>query len=266
VFFVLKNSFANKLFINLFSIFFLHHVRFLPHQQQQSCSFHVSNKGKSAGNLKSNDLLHHKIPPTSASTPHHAIITTFDEQNFHENSTMLKMRNASTSTLDLVNSSENGDGKSGKNNQRVKSSKLDFNNFFGRMKRGSTTTSTTKNEIQKSPHHVLQQQQRVGRVLKPAKNVYFIDEPREDEPNIFIIDAETINNKHKRIQYMRKSLEDIHNHEQSLNKVNDYEPWNFASRNSYGSRTLPRDFCRRNVRTSLHNFLDTHHQHHQLER
>lgn len=206
----------------------------------------------------------------SAGNNHHATTNkiTFDEENFHQNSSTLKMRNASTSTLDLVNSSDGGgDGKSGKNNQRASiknkssvSSKLDFNNFFGMMRRGSNTTKTEP--TQKSPHHA-HQQQRVGRVLKPAKNVYFIDEPREDEPNIFIIDAETINNKHKRIQYMRKSLEDIHNHEQSVSE----EPWSFASRNSYGSRTLPRDFCRRNVRMSLHNFLDTpHHPHHQPER
>lgn len=170
------------------------------------------------------------------------------------------MRNASTSTLDLVNSSENGDGKSQKNNQRAitknkssVSSKLDFNNFFGMMRRGGKDSSSAKNET--SPqHHV----QRVGR-LKAAKNVYFIDEPREDEPNIFIIDADTIN-KHKRFQCTRKSLEDIHNNETTF----EQEPWSFASRSSYGSRTLPRDFCRRNVRASLHNFLDNHHQHHQM--
>lgn len=203
------------------------------------------------------------------------------------------MRHASTSTLDLLNSSESGDEKSKHDNHHCAittknksgvSNKLDFNNFFGMMKKGkdfcskksafASSESHNYTESLNNPpssHHV--HSHRVGR-LKPAKNVYFIDEPKE-EPNIFIIDAESIN-KHKRVHYARKSMEDIFNHShgeyhhrKSFADERD-EPWNFASRTAYASRTLPRDFCRRNARAGLHGVFDNYHQHpqmnHQVER
>lgn len=102
---------------------------------------------------------------------------------------------------------------------------------------------------------------RVGR-LKPAKNVYFIDDQKDHEPNIFIIDAESINDRRERVHYARKSMEDIFSvadhHRKSFND-DEHEPWNFASRQSYASRTLPRDFCRRNVRAGLGDVFDNYH-------
>lgn len=201
-----------------------------------------------------------------------------------------KMRHASTSTLDLLNTGENGDDEPKHDNYQCAittktksnvSNKLDFNNFFGMMRKGKDMCSNKKSALvvksdaqSKSPsaHHG-HSHHRVGR-LKPAKNVYFIDDQKDDEPNIFIIDAESIN-KHKRVHYERKSMEDIfnqsrsENYRKSFDDEHEHEPWNFASRTSYASRTLPRDFCRRNARAALHNVFDNYHHHqtnHQVER
>lgn len=102
--------------------------------------------------------------------------------------------------------------------------------------------------------------QRLGR-LKPAKNIYYIEDRKDDEPNIFIIDPATIH-KHKKFQQLQKSLEDIRIHKMNNNsQAPEYNNddanigWNFMDRNYYGSRTLPRDFARRNIRPSLGNFL-----------
>lgn len=181
----------------------------------------------------------------------------FDEFNHRIPSTSFR-RNASTSTLDLVG--DDGDDVSGKNNQRAinitkdksVNNKMDFNNICGMM-RSSLSKSRDINESKENVH-------RLGR-LKPAKNVYFIEEP-DEEPNIFIIDPSTVN-RHKKFHQLQKSLEDIR-----LNKINNKQTdstcnnecdatigWNFMDRNYYGSRTLPRDFARRNVRPSLDNLV-----------
>ena len=181
----------------------------------------------------------------------------FDEFNHRIPSTSFR-RNASTSTLDLVG--DDGDDVSGKNNQRAinitkdksVNNKMDFNNICGMM-RSSLSKSREINESKENVH-------RLGR-LKPAKNVYFIEEP-DEEPNIFIIDPSTVN-RHKKFHQLQKSLEDIR-----LNKINNKQTdstcnnecdatigWNFMDRNYYGSRTLPRDFARRNVRPSLDNLV-----------
>lgn len=247
-------------------------------------------KEKSAGDQrKDNDLLLRNTINSSngGSNAHHPMTI-----NFGNETPTFRMRHASTSTLDLLNSNESGDDKSKLDNHQCAittknksgvSNKLDFNNFFGMMRKGkdfcskkSACAAESHNhaDIQKdasSTHHV--HSHRVGR-LKAAKNVYFIDEPK-DEPNIFIIDADSIN-KHKRVHYARKSLEDVfnhnshadHHHRKQFTDDRD-EPWNFANRTSYASRTLPRDFCRRNARAALHDVFDNH-QHpqmnHQVER
>lgn len=103
---------------------------------------------------------------------------------------------------------------------------------------------------------------RLGR-LKPAKNVYYIEERKDDEPNIFIIDPATVH-KHKKLQELQKSLEDVRVHKikniplvtQEHDDADIQIGWNFMDRNYYGSRTLPRDFARQNVRPSLGNFLN----------
>lgn len=179
----------------------------------------------------------------------------FDEFHHHTRQTSFK-RNASTSTLDLVGESD-GDVMSANSNHRtinmVKdkssvSNKLDFNNICGMMR--STASKSKEMNVQ-----------RLGR-LKPAKNIYFIEERKDDEPNIFIIDPATIH-KHKKFHQLQKSLEDVR-----INKTNsipvgvEYNNdcdanigWNFMDRNYYGSRTLPRDFSRRNIRPSLDNLV-----------
>lgn len=187
----------------------------------------------------------------------------FDEFNHHTLHTPFK-RNASTSTLDLVGESGGGDGSSGKSNHRTMkdksgvSNKLDFNNICGMM-RSSASGKSKETNINENL-----------RRLKPAKNIYYIEERRDEEPNIFIIDPATID-KHKKFHQLQKSLEDVRLHKmnngpqatgQSYN--NDCDAtigWNFMDRNYYGSRTLPRDFSRRNVRPSLDNLLDNFHQH-----
>lgn len=97
---------------------------------------------------------------------------------------------------------------------------------------------------------------RLGR-LKPAKNIYYIEERKDDEPNIFIIDPSTIN-KHKRFHQLQKSLEDIR-----INKRNNTQPLPPCIDDCdakigfyYGSRTLPRDFARRNIRPGLENLFN----------
>lgn len=161
-------------------------------------------------------------------------------------------RNASTSTLDLVG--EGGDVASAKSHHRAiniakdKSgvgNKLDFNNICGMM----------RSKDGKDCH-------RTGR-LKPAKNVYFIEERKDDEPSIFIIDPATINKHNKKCHQIQKSLEDIRIHKMNSGQVppacdSDCDAtigWNFMDRNYYGSRTLPRDFARRNIRPGLDNLL-----------
>lgn len=178
----------------------------------------------------------------------------FDEFNHLTFSTPFK-RNASTSTLDL--GENRGDNVSGKSNQRTVNigkdksavgNKLDFNNICGMVR---TSLSKSKETSSRESIH------RLGR-LKPAKNVYFIEDTKHEEPSIFIIDPATIS-KHKKCQ---KSLEDIRL--QKISGKHDASPqqdddatigWNFMDRNYYGSRTLPRDFARRNVRPRLDNFL-----------
>lgn len=103
--------------------------------------------------------------------------------------------------------------------------------------------------------------QRLGR-LKPAKNIYYIEERKDDEPNIFIIDPATVH-KHKKFQQNQKSLEDVRIHKTNNIPIGtEYNSdcdanigWNFMDRNYYGSRTLPRDFSRRNIRPSLDNLV-----------
>lgn len=187
----------------------------------------------------------------------------FDEFN-HRTQQIPFKRNASTSTLDLVGESD-GDAASTKSNHRAiniakdkssVSNKLDFNNICGMM-RSSTGRSKETNVTENV------------RRLKPAKNIYYIEERKDDEPNIFIIEPAAVN-KHKKFHQLQKSLEDVRTH-----KINNgSQPaghayngdcdatvgWNFMDRNYYGSRTLPRDFSRRNVRPSLDNLLDNFHQ------
>lgn len=191
----------------------------------------------------------------------------FDEFNHRpqQQQQMAFKRNASTSTLDLVGESADGDAGSAKSNHRAisiakdKSSvgnKLDFNNICGMMRSSagrSKDTNVTENV----------------RRLKPAKNIYYIEERKDDEPNIFIIEPAAVN-KHKKFHQLQKSLEDVRSHKVNNNGTqpagvgyngDDCDVgWNFMDRNYYGSRTLPRDFSRRNVRPSLDNLLDTFHQ------
>lgn len=188
----------------------------------------------------------------------------FDEFNHQTPSTPFR-RNASTSTLDLVGESS-GDGASAKSNHRAiniardKSSvgnKLDFNNICGMVR--SSLGKAKETNGNENVH-------RMGR-LTPAKNVYFIEEPKDEEPNIFIIDPATIN-RHKKFHQLQKSLEDIRLHKQNNSQAaaaacnNDCDAtvgWNFMDRNYYGSRTLPRDFARRIIRPGLENLLNNSH-------
>jgi len=214
----------------------------------------------------------------------------FDEFNHTASSYNLQAeqfarRNASTSTMEDLDS-ENADSMSGRNHNHrlagtIKNSsakdksgnKLDFNNICGISMKSSMAKpkdTNIKDNLTTSFNG------RVGK-LKPAKNVYYIEDHTKDEDhNIFIIDPHTIN-KHKRYNQMQKSLEDIRMHKltnmQSCNAArygnnneacaNDDDDvhigWNFMDRNYYGSRTLPRDFGvlrNRNVRPSLDNLLD----------
>lgn len=185
-----------------------------------------------AGNRKSIDGFHDLLSQHA----HH-----FDELNQPP-----FRRNASTSTLDLVGEGAGGDNSSANSHHRTvniakdksgSSNKLDFNNICGMMR---------SRDPKDCP-----------RRFKPAKNVYYIEERKDDEPSIFIIDPTTVS-KHRKCHQTQKSLEDVRIH-----KVNSGQPpdcdatigWNFMDRNYYGSRTLPRDFARRNVRPSLDNML-----------
>lgn len=201
---------------------------------------------------------------------HSPQVSHFDEFNHHTFSTQFK-RNVSTSTLDLVGESD-GDIASGKGNHRAinimkdKSgvgNKLDFNNICGMVR--SSLSKSKETGSRESVH-------RIGR-LKPAKNVYFIDEPKDDEPNIFIIDPATMNT-HKKYQQLQKSLEDIRHHKTNNkqaesvcnNECDATIGWNFMDRNYYGSRTLPRDFSRRNIRPSLDNLVSNSRQASEMNR
>ena len=183
----------------------------------------------------------------------------FEELHHQSLQTSFK-RNASTSTLDLVGEND-GDIMSTKSNHRMVntakdkssvSNKLDFNNICGMMR--STVSKSKETNVKENIH-------RLSR-LKPAKNIYYIEDRKDDEPNIFIIDPSTVH-KHKRLQQIQKSLEDIRIHKMNNNSqaAKDYNNddanigWNFMDRNYYGSRTLPRDFARRNIRPSLGNLL-----------
>lgn len=103
---------------------------------------------------------------------------------------------------------------------------------------------------------------RCGRLK--AKNIYYIEERKDEEPNIFIIDPNTINKHNKKFHQLQKSLEDIRIHKMNNQQAtpacnNDCDAtigWNFMDRNYYGSRTLPRDFARRNIRPGLDNLLN----------
>lgn len=233
------------------SFFYFPNYRYLPQQQPRRCSLHATPKHgnrKSAVGDRFNNLL---------SNQHKQQVTQFDEFNHHVQQTPFK-RNASTSTLDLVHGDgdTDGDDSSGKSNHRVitkdKSSVSNkINNFCGMMGKSKETNAGEG-----------------FRRLKPAKNVYYIEERKDDEPNIFIIDPVTVN-KHKKFQQVQKSLEDVRLHtinnnfeygEALDNECNASAGWNFMDRNFYGSRTLPRDFARRNARSSLDNFLNNFQQ------
>lgn len=219
--------------------------RYLP-QQPRRCSLHAipTNRKSAVGDGFNNSL----------SGQHAQQVTHFDEFHNHHGHQAAFKRNASTSTLDLVH--DNGDTASAKSNHRAitkdKSSVSNkINNICGMMAKSKETN--------------------VGdslRRLKPAKNVYYIEERKDDEPNIFIIDPQTIN-KHKKFQQVRKSLEDVRIHKLNnleIGEAYDNEcdatiGWNFMDRNYYGSRTLPRDFARRNARPSLDNLLNNFQQH-----
>jgi hypothetical protein len=201
------------------------------------------------------------------STQHSHQVPHFDECNHHTQHTAAFKRNASTSTLDLVGGENDvGDVVSMKSNHRTMkdkssvSNKLDFNNICGMMRSTSSSKSKETNVSES-----------LRRVARPAKNIYYIEERNDEEPNIFIIDPSTIN-KHKKFHQLQKSLEDVRIHKMNnnnchpmynnMNEDNDATiGWNFMDRNYYGSRTLPRDFSRRNVRPSLDNLLDNFQQH-----
>jgi hypothetical protein len=185
------------------------------------------------------------------SNQHKQQVTHFDDFNHHVQQTPFK-RNASTSTLDLVHGDADGDSSSAKSNHRAitkdKSSVSNkINNICGMMGKSKEGDSFRR--------------------LKPAKNVYYIEERKDEEPNIFIIDPATVN-KHKKFHQVQKSLEDVRIHK--LNNNSQYSQacdnecdatigWNFMDRNYYGSRTLPRDFSR--ARPSLDNLLNNFQQH-----
>lgn len=227
--------------------------RYLP--QQRRCSLHSTPNNRKPPTCDGfNNLVSSKH---SQQVSQH-----FDEFNHHASQTPFR-RNASTSTLDLVGEN-NGDVMSGKSNHRAinitkdkssVSNKLDFNNICGMMRSSSNKSKET---------NVSENVRR----LKPAKNIYYIEERQDEEPNIFIIDPATIN-KHKKFHQLQKSLEDVRMHKMNNSQAgstynSDCDAnvgWNFMDRNYYGSRTLPRDFSRRNVRPSLDNLLDNFHQH-----
>jgi hypothetical protein len=207
--------------------------RYLP-QQPRRCSLHAipSNRKSAVGD--------------GFNTPQ---VTHFDEFNHHLRQAPFK-RNASTSTLDLVHGEGDGDAASAKSNHRAitkdKSSVSNkINSICGMM--GKSKETNVGESVRR---------------LKPAKNVYYIEERKDDEPNIFIIDPQTVN-KHKKFHQVRKSLEDVRIHKLNNSQVGEaYDNecdatigWNFMDRNYYGSRTLPRDFARRNARPSLDNLL-----------
>lgn len=191
-----------------------------------------------------------------------AQVPRFDEFNHQTPSTPFR-RNASTSTLDLVGEGS-GDGASAKSNHRAiniardkssVSNKLDFNNICGMVR--SSLGKAKETNGNENVH-------RMGR-LTPAKNVYFIEEPKDEEPNIFIIDPATIN-RHKKYHQLQKSLEDIRLHKMNNaaaavcnNDCDATDGWSFMDRNYYGSRTLPRDFARRVIRPGLENLLNNSH-------
>lgn len=224
--------------------FYLFH-RFLP---QRRCSLHaLAGNRKAAEGDGFNNLLSKQRTPQ---------VTHFDEFNHQVPQTSFK-RNASTSTLDLVHGDVDGDASSMKSNHRAitkdKSSVSNkINNICGMMGKSKETNNGDSSL----------------RRLKPAKNVYYIEERKDEEPNIFIIDPQTIN-KHKKLHQVRKSLEDVRIHKLNNSQVGEaYDNecdatigWNFMDRNYYGSRTLPRDFSRRNTRPSLDNLLNNFQQH-----
>lgn len=214
-------------------------LRYLP---QKRCSLHALPITRSPSSDGFNNLLSSKH---SHQVPH------FNELN-HQQTTF--KRNASTSTLDLVGEND-GDVTSGKSNHRTinttkdksgVSNKLDFNNMCGMMRSGKSKETNVCDSVRR---------------LKPAKNIYYIEERKDDEPNIFIIDPTTIN-RHKKLHQLQKSLEDVRTHKMNNSQQAAYNGecdatvgWNFMDRNYYGSRTLPRDFARRNIRPSLDNLL-----------
>lgn len=171
-------------------------------------------------------------------------------------------RNVSTSTLDLDNQKDCGVSESAmKNNHRrvteIKISKDKSNvggnkmDFCGMMKSSKESPSVV-NRMAK---------------LRPAKNVYYIEDDTKDaDTNIFIIEPHTTD-RHQKFQHMRKSLEDIRLHKmpEIIGQCNGHDAWNFMERNrNSGSRTLPRDFAiRRNLRPSLDNLMDNFCQQHQ---
>lgn len=219
--------------------------RYLP-QQPRRCSLHAtpSNRKPAVG-----DGFNNLLPSQRTQQ-----VTHFDEFNHHHGQQAAFKRNASTSTLDLVHGESDGDAASAKSNHRAitkdKSSVSNkINNICGMMSKSKETN--------------------VGESLrrfKPAKNVYYIEERKDDEPNIFIIDPQTIN-KHKKFHQVRKSMEDVRIHKLNNSQVGEaYDnecdaTMYFMDRNFYGSRTLPRDFARRNARPSLDNLLNNFQQH-----
>jgi hypothetical protein len=224
--------------------------RFMP-QQPRRCSLHAtpSNRKLEVGD-KFNNLL---------SNQHKQHGTQFDEFNHRIQQQAPFKRNASTSTLDLVHGDTDGDSLSGKSNHRVitkdKSSVSNkINNFCG-IRNSKSKESNIGDSFRR---------------LKSAKNVYYIEERKDEEPNIFIIDPTTVN-KHKKFHQVRKSLEDVRIHK--INNSSQYteayenkcDGWNFMDRNFYGSRTLPRDFSRRTIRPSLDNLLNNSQQQHSSE-
>lgn len=240
---------AHSIYFILFPRTFIFILRYLPQQPSRRCSLHaIPSNRKSAVGDGFNNLL---------SSQHKQQVTHFDEFNHHVQQTPFK-RNASTSTLD--DTQLDGDSSSAKSNHRAitkdKSSVSNkINNICGMMSKSKETNFGDS-----------------FRRLKPAKNVYYIEERKDEEPNIFIIDPATVN-KHKKFHQVQKSLEDIRIHrlnnsqyeEAYDNECDATIGWNFMDRNYYGSRTLPRDFARRNARPSLDNLLNNFQQQHSSE-
>lgn len=240
---LLKPFLGKPFFINLALL----SDSFLP--QKRRCSIHAVPNNRISMGDGFNNLL--------------AQVPRFDEFNHQTPSTPFR-RNASTSTLDLVGEGSSGDGASAKSNHRAiniardkssVSNKLDFNNICGMVR--SSLGKAKETNGNENVH-------RMGR-LTPAKNVYFIEEPKDEEPNIFIIDPATIN-RHKKYHQLQKSLEDIRLHKMNNaaaavcnNDCDATDGWSFMDRNYYGSRTLPRDFARRVIRPGLENLLNNSH-------